>query len=243
MPCWLCCGGEDGRAQGADAGAGDAGVIPEGLTAERAAGLAEAGEKASEVLPGLVAPKDGDQLIGSAKGAQDALEKAGLKRGPPSLFSAVAPLVMMPLCFEMSRGTIGRVDGSGAFGAACTYVLVPISLAGLILAPFLSGEQTEMEGPSVHHLDISVYALDYSKRSALTGSFNHEPSGGLLGNNLGYDLGCSYIHPTLGFVGYGHLLAIVALADPGAVVELASAEGEVIRVIDDIHSRHRAAAR
>ncbi|HSN97522.1 MAG TPA: hypothetical protein VLS89_04455 [Candidatus Nanopelagicales bacterium] len=154
---------------------------------------------------GASAPKDGNQTIGSIKGAQDALEKAGLKRGPPNLYAATAPLFMMPFCFEMSRGTIGRVDGTGAFGAACTFVLVPLSVIGLVVAPFVGGKTEELTGPTVHHLDISVYALDYSKRSALTGSFNREPSGGFLGNNLGYDLGYTYIHPALGFVGHGHL--------------------------------------
>lgn len=199
-------GADTGTDAGAgDAGAGGAGVIPGGLTADRAANLAEAGQKAADVLPGLVAPKDGNETIGSIKGAQDALEKAGLKRGPPALWGVAGPLFMMPLCFEMSRGTIGRVDGTGAFGAACTYALVPMSVLGLVIAPFFGGETEEMKGPSVHHLDVSVYALDYSKKSALTGTFRREPSGSFLGNNLGYDLGYTYIHPTVGIVGHGHL--------------------------------------
>lgn len=180
-------------------------LIPEGFTPDRVAGLAEAGQSASGVLPGLIAPKDGSQLIGSIKGAQDALERAGLKRKPPSAYAVVSPIVMMPLCFEMIRGTLGRVDGSGGFGAACTYVLLPLNVAMLVLAPFTSGETEEMKETSVHHLSTSVYALDYEKKSALTGTFNRAPSGGFLGYNLGYDVGYTYIHPTMGLVGYGHL--------------------------------------
>jgi hypothetical protein len=62
-----------------------------------------------------------------------------------------------------------------------------------------------MEGPSVHHLDVSFYALDYEKKSALTGTLNRTPQGSLFGNNLGYDVGYTYIHPRIGLIGYGHL--------------------------------------
>ena len=116
------------------------------------------------------------------------LEQAGLKRGPPSGFSIGYAMFMLPLCFEMTRGTLGRVDGTGGFGAGCTYVIAPISAILLVLAPFNvfgESETPEMTGPSVHHIDASIYALDYSKKSALTGSFAREPSGGFLGNNLG----------------------------------------------------------
>jgi hypothetical protein len=53
-------------------------------------------------------------------------------------------------------------------------------------------------------VDMSVYALNYSKRSALTGELQRQPSGSFLGGNLGYDLGYTYIHPTIGLIGYGH---------------------------------------
>ncbi|EYF07205.1 hypothetical protein [Chondromyces apiculatus] len=185
---------------------GDAGLIPEGFSPEKITKLADAGKKASELLPGLFAPKSSGQMIGSIKGAQDLLEAVGLKRGPPSPFFAAYPMFMMPLCFEMSRGTVGRVDGTGAFGAGCTYFLVPLSLGLLVAGPFLSllDETEELKGTTTHHLDLSVYALDYQKKSALTGSFAREPSGGILGNNLGYDLGYTYIHPRWGVMGYGH---------------------------------------
>lgn len=184
---------------------GDGSIIPPGFSPERVEKLVEAGKKASDVLPGLVAPASGTQLVGSIQGAQDALELIGLKRGPPNGFAVGYPLVMMPLCFEMTRGTFGRVDGTGWFGTTCTYLIMPISVGLLIAAPFIGGKVEEMKGPSVHHLDVSVYALDYTKKSALTGSLQREPSGGFLGNNLGYDLGYTYIHPNYGFLGYGHM--------------------------------------
>ncbi|AKT43806.1 hypothetical protein [Chondromyces crocatus] len=197
----------DGKPPPPVAPAGASSLIPEGFTPARVSKIAEAGEKLTDVLPGLFAPKDGSQLIGSVKGAQDALEALGLKRGAPNGFMIGYPLVMMPLCFDASRGTIGRVDGTGFLGSLCNYVIVPISVGLLVAGPFLSlwSEEQELAGPTVHHIEASVYALDYSKKSALTGSLNREPSGGFLGNNLGYDFGYSYIHPTVGIVGYGHL--------------------------------------
>lgn len=197
-------------------------LIPEGFTPERVVTLAQAGKRASDVLPGLVAPKNGTQMIGSIRGAQDALELVGLKRGPPNPFMLTYPLVMMPLCFEMTRGTFGRADGTGFFGAGCTYVLMPISVGMLVLAPFFGGKHKEMTGPSVHHVDLSVYALDYSKKSALTGALQREPSGSFLGNNLGYDLGYTYIHPSYGIVGYGHSTLQQTSIDQGEYVQVSS---------------------
>ncbi len=180
-------------------------IIPPGFSPERVTKLVDAGKKASDVLPGLVAPANGTQLIGSIQGAQDVLELVGLKRGPPNGFMVGYALVMMPLCFEMTRGTFGRIDGTGFFGAGCSYVLTPLSAAMLVLAPFMPAKVEEMKGPSVHHVNASVYALDYSKKSALTGALQREPSGGFLGNNLGYDLGYTYIGARSGLVGYGHM--------------------------------------
>ena len=184
---------------------GSGSLIPAGFTPEKIDKLASAGKKASQVLPGLVAPKDGKQLVGSIKGAQDVLELVGLKRGPPNGFAVGYAMVMMPFCFEQTRGTLGRIDGTGAFGATCAYVITPIAIGLLVAAPFLNGKVKELQGPTVHHIDASVYALDYSKTSALTGAFQREPSGSFLGNNLGYDLGYTYIHPRNGLIGYGHL--------------------------------------
>ncbi len=184
---------------------GSGSLIPLGFTPARVTKLVDAGKKASDLLPGLVAPANSTQLVGSIRSSQDVLELVGLKRGPPNGFAVGYPLFMMPLCFEMTHGTFGRVDGTGLFGSGCSYVIVPISVGLLVLSPFLPSEVEEMKGPSVHHLTASIYALDYSKKSALTGSFAREPSGGFLGNNLGYDLGYTYIGAKSGLVGYGHL--------------------------------------
>jgi hypothetical protein len=190
-------------------------LIPQGFEPERVSKLGEAGKRFSELAPGLVAPADGQTMIGSIRGTQDLLEQVGLKRGPPNIALATAPLFMMPFCFEARHGTIGRFDGTGGLGAGCKYVLLPLSVAQLVLAPFIGSEKVkEIDGPTVHHLDTSVYALDYSKKSALTGSFAREPQGGFLGNNLGYDLTYTYIHPRYGVVGYGHLtLQQTSIAD------------------------------
>lgn len=178
-------------------------LIPDNFTPQNVQKLGQTGKAFSETAAGLVAPKDGNALIGSITQAQDLLEQVGLKRGSPNGFAVGYAMFMLPLCFEMNRGTIGRVDGTGGFGALCTYVIAPLSVGMLVAAPFISDDTPEMTGPSVHHVDASVYALDYSKKSALTGSFAREPSGGFLGNNLGYDLAYTYIHPSLGIIGYG----------------------------------------
>lgn len=185
---------------------GEGSLIPDNFSPEQIEKLQQNGKAFSETAKGLFAPKDGKVLIGSITQAQDLLEQAGLKRGPPNGFSIGYSMLMLPLCFEMTRGTLGRVDGTGGFGVGCTYVIAPISVILLVLAPFNvmgESETPEMTGPSVHHIDASIYALDYSKKSALTGSFAREPSGGFLGNNLGYDLAYTYIHRKFGVIGYG----------------------------------------
>ena len=70
---------------------------------------------------------------------------------------------------------------------------------------FTGDDVEEKTDASVHHVTASIYALDYQKKSALTGTYHREPSGGFAGNNLGYDMGYTYVHPKLGFVGYGHV--------------------------------------
>lgn len=180
-------------------------LIPPGFTPDSITRLRKDGKQASESLVGLFAPEDGSQLVGSIRSAQDLAEKLGLKRGAPMPATVLGPMVLMPFCFEMSRGTLGRFDGNGAFGATCKYLLVPVSVGLLVLAPFTGGDVEEKIDPGVHHVAASIYALDYQKKSALTGTFHREPSGSFAGNNLGYDLGYTYVHPELGFVGYGHV--------------------------------------
>ncbi len=180
-------------------------LIPPGFTPDGVAKLTEQGRKFSELAPGLLAPRDGKQLIGSIQGAQDALEQVGLKRGPPNGFLVGWPMVMMPLCFEMRNGTLGRVDGTGWFGGGCKYIILPIGVALLVASPFVAEKVPDPEAAAAHHVEASIYALDYSKKSALTGSFARQPTGGGLLGNLGYDLGYTYIHPRYGALGYGHL--------------------------------------
>lgn len=184
------------------AGAGS--LIPEGFTPDKIEKLAESGKRASENLKGLVAPRDGRQFVGAIKDSQALLEAVGLKRGPPNAFAVGSAMFGLPFCFETNYGNLNGPQAPW-LGPACTYFLVPASGLLLVLAPFISDKQPEMVGPSVHHLDLSVYALDYEKKSALTGNLNRAPEGSIFGNNLGYDLGYTYIHPTIGLIGYGHL--------------------------------------
>ena len=179
-------------------------LLPAGFTPERVQQLGEAGKKFSEAAKNAVFAPDGQSAIGSVKSSQDALEALGVKRGAPSPLAAGAPLLALPFCFEMMRGTLGRADGTGALGAGCRYFFVPATVISMVLAPFFTEKTPELDGPSIHHFDSSVYALDYSKKSALTGSFARQPSGGFFNNNLGYDATYTYIHRTLGIVGYAH---------------------------------------
>lgn len=178
-------------------------LLPAGFTPAQVPRLAEGGKRASEVVSGLAAPRSGTELVGSIKGAQDVLEKVGLKRGPPNGTAVAAGATMLPMCFFMNNGNLNGPHAT-YFGPGCRYLLVPASAIALVIAPFIGGKHEEMKGPSVHHLDVSVYALDFEKKSALTGSLQRRPEGGLLGNNLGYDFGYTYIHPRLGILAYGH---------------------------------------
>lgn len=184
---------------------GTASLIPPGFTPESVRRLHGDGKRASEALVGLFAADDGAQLVGSIQSAQDLAERLGLKRGAPMPALVAGPMMMLPFCFEMSKGTLGRFDGNGLFGGTCKYLLVPVSAGLLVLAPFTGDDVEEKTDASVHHVTASIYALDYQKKSALTGTYHREPSGGFAGNNLGYDMGYTYVHPKLGFVGYGHV--------------------------------------
>jgi hypothetical protein len=179
-------------------------LIPEGFTPDKIDKLADTGKRASDNLKGLVAPRDGTQFIGSIKDSQALLEAVGIKRGPPNVALVGAAMLGLPFCFETNYGNLNGPHAPW-FGPACKYFLVPGAALGLLLAPFMTTKEKEMVGPSVHHLDLSVYALDYEKKSALTGSLNRAPQGSIFGNNLGYDVGYTYIHPRLGLIGYGHL--------------------------------------
>lgn len=179
-------------------------LIPDGFTPAQITHLTEAGKQFSEAAKTAVFAPDGQSAVGSIKSAQDVLERVGAKRGPPNAYLATAPVFGLPFCFEMMRGTLGRADGTGIFGGACRYVLVPMAVAELVLAPFFTDVAGELKGPSVHHLDTSVYAIDYSKKSALTGSYARQPSGGFFNKNLGYDATYTYIHRRIGLLAYGH---------------------------------------
>lgn len=177
--------------------------LPEGFAPQDVPKLAAEGKRASQLLGGVTAPKDGAELVGSMKGAQELLEKVGLKRGPPNAMMVAGGAIALPMCFFMNYGNLNGPHAT-YFGPGCRYFLVPVGAVMLVAAPFFGDKKEEMKGPSVHHLDVSVYALDYTKRSALTGALNRAPEGSLVGNNLGYDLGYTYIHPTWGLLAYGH---------------------------------------
>ncbi len=194
----------DGREPKPIPAVGPGSLVPENFTPEKIEKLAGSGRRASDTLRGLLAPKDGQKLIGSVKDAQSLVEAAGLKRGPPNTAAVGAAMLGLPMCFSMNHGNL---NGPHAlyFGPLCSYLIVPGSAVGLALAPFLGKPAPEMTGPSVHHLDLSAYALDYEKKSALTGTLHRKPQGSIVGNNLGYDVGYTYIHPRVGLMAYGHV--------------------------------------
>lgn len=179
-------------------------LIPAGFSPERIPRLVEEGKRASDTLVGIVAPTDGTKFIGSIKSGQDVLEKLGIKRGPPNAALAGAGAALLPLCFFSNYGNLNGPQAEW-MTPLCNYFVIPVSGAMLLASPFLTSAKKEMSGPSKHHVALSVYALDYSKKSALTGALNREPQGGIFGNNLGYDLGYTYIHPRFGLLGYSHL--------------------------------------
>lgn len=173
-------------------------VVPAGFSPSSIQKLADGGMRASEALGGM---RGGASTIAGIKETQGVLETVGLqRRKPPALFMA-GPMTLMSSCFMVNYGNF---NPAVALGPPCKYFFVPLSIAGLILGPFSSPKVEEEKGPTVHHLDLSIYALDYSKKSALTGQLRREPSGSFFGNNLGYDLGYTYIHPKYGLVAYGH---------------------------------------
>lgn len=152
----------DGREPKPIPAVGPGSLVPENFTPEKIEKLAGSGRRASDTLRGLLAPKDGQKLIGSVKDAQSLVEAAGLKRGPPNTAAVGAAMLGLPMCFSMNHGNL---NGPHAlyFGPLCSYLIVPGSAVGLALAPFLGKPAPEMTGPSVHHLDLSAYALDYEK--------------------------------------------------------------------------------
>lgn len=149
----------------------------------------------------------GDALSAGAKIGGRAAKEAGkgaheqMKRSVP-LGSALGVLAA-PVCFEVVRGPIGAIDGSGIMRGLCT-VMIPTALVTYALLPLFPFELPDVaEGATVHHVDITAYLLDFNTKSALTGSVARAPVGGLFGS-MGYDLGYTYKDPTNGLIGYAH---------------------------------------
>lgn len=178
--------------------AGPGQLIPEGWSPESVKKLGENGARASQALAGM---KGGESTIRGIKDTQALIEAAGFKRKKPPAGAMGGAMFFMSTCFMVNYGNF---NPAVLMGAPCTYFFVPAAIAGLIIAPFVTGKEKEVKGPSVHHLDMSVYALDYTKTSALTGQLRRTPSGSYFGNNLGYDVGYTYIHPKYGVVAYAH---------------------------------------
>lgn len=171
---------------------------------------AEAAKDFATSIGEAVTTKDGATFVGSIEDAQDAVEAAGFKRGPPSPLLAGFGFASIAGCSYVLRS----VHQTGLqYGC---YVFMPIGVLNLALAPFFANETPEMTGPSVHHVKMSMYALDFQKKSALTGQLRREPRG--LG--LGYDLGYEYEHPTLGLIGYGHVTWQQTNVDSGRYVHV-----------------------
>jgi hypothetical protein len=122
---------------------------------------------------------------------------------------AALGVLVVPLCFEVTRGPFGAVDGSGILRGVCDYLFTPMGLVAYALAPFIPYEAPstspgeEPPKPIVHALDVSAYLLDFKTKSAITGAPAREPVGGPF-SNLGYDLAYTYTHPRNGLVGYAH---------------------------------------
>jgi hypothetical protein len=140
----------------------------------------------------------GTRAIATARNVGDVGERyLGLRRGPPHPgIIATGPLFTQ--CGLVTRGRY--LPGADPFlSGACEYFFAPMALVGFALGPFLSSETPELEGPSVHHLSYQGYALDYTKRSALTGSALRTE-----GFGLGYDVTYTYDHAKYGFMAYGN---------------------------------------
>lgn len=174
------------------ASSASAGTTPKDLT-----NLGEAAGQGADVVGRLGSSKGGAATIQGVKDGQKVLEKVGLKRGEPNAGVVGGAMFVMSTCFMVNYGNF---NPAALMGPPCKYVLTPLAVVGLVVAPFVGGSREEMKGPSVHHLDMSVYALDYSKKSALTGQLNRTPSGSFLGGNLGYDLAYMYVHPRYGLL-------------------------------------------
>ncbi len=159
--------------------------------------LGEAAGQGADVVGRLGASKGGAATIQGVDDGQKVLEKVGLKRGEPNAGVVGGAMFVMSSCFMVNYGNF---NPAALMGPPCKYVLTPLAVLGLVVAPFVGGSREEMKGPSVHHLDMSVYALDYTKKSALTGQLNRTPSGSFLSGNLGYDLAYMYMHPRYGIL-------------------------------------------
>jgi hypothetical protein len=146
----------------------------------------------------------------TATTAKAALDATGVSSRQVPLGAALA-ILGAPVCFEVTRGPVGAIDGSGVFRGVCDYFLMPAALIGYAIAPLLPyeastptpGEEPPPPRPTVHALDVSAYLLDFRTKSALTGAPAREPVGGPF-SNLGYDFAYTYTHPQNGLVGYAH---------------------------------------
>jgi len=171
---------------------------------------AEAAKDFATSISEAVTTQDGTTFVGSIQDAQDAVEAMGLKRGPPHPLLAGFGFLSISGCSYVIRSV-----NQPAFRYGC-YAFIPIGVVNLVFAPFYTAEVEEMTGPSVHHVKMSMYALDFQKKSALTGQLRRQPQG--LG--LGYDLGYEYEHPTLGLIGYGHMTWQQTNVDSGKYVHV-----------------------
>lgn len=188
-------------------------TAPTDATTPDAASLVDKGQAAKDFVTSVgsaVTTKDGSTFVGSVHKAQDAIEAAGAKRGPPNPLLAGFGFVSIASCNYVLRSS-----HQVALRYGC-YALMPIGVIELALAPFVTEETSEMIGPSAHHVSMSMYALDFHKKSALTGQLRREPKG--LG--LGYDFGYQYEHPRLGLVGYGHVTWQQTNVDSGKYVHV-----------------------
>ncbi len=183
------------------AGAGT--LIPPNFQPSDVKTLGEDGRKASENVANLFAPRDGKTFVESIQSSQGVLEAVGLKRGPPSGAAVGFAMVAMPLCFFLNYGNLNGPHAN-YLGPYCTYFLIPMSAVALVAAPFIGEDTSELDGPSFAQVDLSVYALDYEKKSALTGTLQRQPESGVIGSNLGYDAGLTLVTPKIGFLQYAH---------------------------------------
>jgi hypothetical protein len=173
------------------------------LQAEAARAKAEGAAREMQRMPAQDGGNaGGTRAIALAQNAQSVGRKyLGLRTGPPSV-GVIGSGPLFTGCGLLVRGRY--VPGAAPYlTGACQYFFQPMALAAVALSPFFptQGGAGELRGATTHHLTYNAYALDYEKKSALTGQAQRRTEG----FGLGYDITYTYDHPKWGLMGYGNV--------------------------------------